>query len=46
MIYSTKEKAEPGTYKCGKCGHEKEYKDGEQFTTCPVCDEIKWEKLV
>lgn len=46
MIYSTREKAPAGTYKCGKCGTKKNYKTGETFTTCPVCDTIMWEKLV
>ncbi len=47
MIYSSKEKAKPGTYKCTICGLETEHtKDGESLSPCSKCNNIKWEKLV
>jgi rubrerythrin len=46
MIYSTKEKAEPGTYKCSKCNYVRKYNENEIITHCPICNEIMWEKLI
>ncbi|WP_409200467.1 zinc ribbon-containing protein [Methanobrevibacter sp. DSM 116169] len=46
MIYSTKEKAPPGTYKCTICGLEKKYDEEGNLLPCPKCNNIKWEKLI
>jgi len=47
MIFSTKEIAKPGTYKCTSCGTKQEHtKEGETLKPCPNCENIKWEKLI
>lgn len=46
IIYSIKDYAGHGTYKCTNCGLEKKYgDDGLKFTPCPICGNHEWEKL-
>lgn len=47
IIYSIKDYAAHGTYKCTNCGQKVIHDDdGLKFTPCPNCDNMNWEKLI